>query len=706
MQPIETYRPSSAHRFFSFRESSHWGFPKATALRYPEKLSLNQFMTPEVLSLDALIQREETVLGEIKQSIKRQTEELSLRLRAEQDRAKELTADMVSTRRDEDKQLIASDEAVSHALKDRYELELKDLKILIDKPYFARVLLEEYDEKSDSFKNVEYRIGAIGNAECRIIDWKKSPLAKLYYEYREGDDFAEEILGKSREGRILEKIQVEIDQGNLKRLSGSFGNIIKKDSSWITTNEVQRGRPQGRGSLPDIAQLITKEQFKAITLDAKESVLIQGVAGSGKTTVALYRLSWLLANKHANQTESLIVVKSPSLKAYIKHSLPLFEMSGVKLKTWNEWGAETLATLTSLKLSQESIPATVARVKRGMFAFFNDAHCNESLTLEQEVLSLLSQTKEILKHDETKLLTHEAIQRAYTYTKENFEKGSYDSTDISLLLNRALKRKRISTKLSHIVVDEAQDFSLLELKCLLGFVKKDSEVTIVGDTAQEINLSGFAGWERLQQILPEGISHFISLNVSHRSTLPIMKLADYVQQRETIKEGREGRVPIWFHSKDAELSLESLITWLKKASDLYPHEVTAVLCKDQREAKEVTGLLSPTFNYLVRRGDVNDISFEAGILVTSIELVKGLEFNSVVLFNPSRKNYQSTGEFSEINRNLLYVGITRAEENLCIVTHERPSEILPPHNSKLVRGITVEPEPEPVEEKRHPLELE
>jgi len=290
-------------------------------------------MTNTQINIDALIKREESILLDIKTSIDRQIDELSSRLRSEQDRAKELTADMVSTRREEDRQLIASDEAVSHALKDRYELELKDLKILQEKPYFARILLEEYDEKSDSFKNVEYRIGAIGNADCRIIDWKKSPLAKLYYEYKEGDDFAEDILGKSREGRIAEKIQVDIVKGTLKRLTGTFGNIVKKDSSWITTTEIQRGRPQGRGSLPDIAQLITKEQFKAITLDAKESVLIQGVAGSGKTTVALYRLSWLIANKHALETESLIVVKSPSLKAYINHSLPLFEMEGVKLKT-------------------------------------------------------------------------------------------------------------------------------------------------------------------------------------------------------------------------------------------------------------------------------------------------------------------------------------------------------------------------------------
>jgi len=345
-------------------------------------------------------------------------------------------------------------------------------------------------------------------------------------------------------------------------------------------------------------------------------------------------------------------------------------------------------------------------VKRGLFNFFDATPSDESLSITDEVLQLLSQTKNILTSDESKILSQDAVQKAYAHTKENYEKGQYDSTDISLLINRALKRKKLSIKLSHIVVDEAQDFSLLELKCLLGFVKKDSEVTMVGDTAQEIHQSGFAGWEKLQKLLPEGSSHFIPLNVSHRSTLPIMRVADYVQQRDTVKEGREGRVPIWFHSKDPELTLDSLITWLKKACDLYPHEVTAVLCKDQKEAKEITSLLSPTFNYMVRRGDINDISFEAGILVTSIEIVKGLEFNSVVLFNPSKKSYPSTGEFGDINRNLLYVGITRAEENLCIVTHEKPTDILPQHNSKLVRGIVVEPEPVEVEEKRHPLELE
>ena len=83
-------------------------------------------MTNTQPNIDTLIKREESILFDIKSSIDKQIEELSSRLRSEQDRAKELTADMVATRREEDRQLIASDEAVSHALKDRYELELKD----------------------------------------------------------------------------------------------------------------------------------------------------------------------------------------------------------------------------------------------------------------------------------------------------------------------------------------------------------------------------------------------------------------------------------------------------------------------------------------------------------------------------------------------------------------------------------------------------
>ena len=65
--------------------------------------------------------------------------------------------------------------------------------------------------------------------------------------------------------------------------------------------------------------------------------------------------------------------------------------------------------------------------------------------------------------------------------------------------------------------------------------------------------------------------------------------------------------------------------------------------------------------------------------------VKGLEFHNVLLWNPRDKAYPQKRQ----GRNLLYVAVTRAEENLAVVTWNRPSKLLPPLHSRFVRGIRV-----------------
>ena len=95
-------------------------------------------------------------------------------------------------------------------------------------------------------------------------------------------------------------------------------------------------------------------------------------------------------------------------------------------------------------------------------------------------------------------------------------------------------------------------------------------------------------------------------------------------------------------------------------------------------------MLRPTFGAGVRLGDAYSFSFEEGILVTDVRQVKGLEFFSVLLWNPSSQAYPA----SELGQNLLYVAVTRAEDNLCIVSWNRAAKALPVFGaSKLVRSV-------------------
>lgn len=672
-------------------------------------------LTPEEKEL---IDTEEHTLRTVIDSLQTQRNRAFERLKAEEERARGLTAVMVATRRDEDKALLASDEAVSHGLKDQKKEETEIIGKLLPKPYFARIILDE-DTPNGGTKEIEYKLGFAANPDTRIIDWRKAPISKLYYEYKEGDDYSEEILGRERSGRVRLRNRVEVEKGTLTGVHNRLGHFVLDKGEWRAIESKSGRTKASAGSLPEILSLITPSQFKMITEDAETAILIQGIAGSGKTTVALHRLAWLLHedNSALENHECLIVVLSNTLKRYILNSLPSVGISGIKVQTFHEWAGDTIkfisgeATFQMLRPDSPA-PHAVDRVKRSMallkslesyVAKQSDKIYKAKLSdLRGDILAILSDHRTIIENDETKLLDREVITAAFERTKANFRDGIYDLSDDALLLrlyemkvgNIVLPDGKLG-RLRHIVVDEVQDLSPLELACLVGATSDIRNMTIVGDTSQNLDSTAtFPGWDKLQKHwnFKDSVSKYLSLTISHRSTLPIMKLADHIQDRSTVTDARMGRVPIWFKTKNEQHGIESVLRWLKKAQELYPNMLTAVICRDPEEAKFAYRMLQPTFGPVARLGDQYTFSFEEGIIITDVRQVKGLEFHSVLLWNPTSRSYPRNA----LSQNLLYVAVTRAEENLCLVTWQRPSDLLPPLTSRLVRGVdlTIEDEEE------------
>jgi DNA helicase-2/ATP-dependent DNA helicase PcrA len=240
-------------------------------------------------------------------------------------------------------------------------------------------------------------------------------------------------------------------------------------------------------------------------------------------------------------------------------------------------------------------------------------------------------------------------------------------------------------KYQHLVVDEVQDFGPIELATIASVIKAPHQVTLVGDVAQQLGeVQIFPGWEAVLAEWKLEQCHYISLAVSHRSTLPIMKYATAIDSRVKVSQGRDGRRPIWFRCGDERTGFGWVVKWLEQAVVRYPGTMTAVLCRSKDEAKLVHSFLEPTFGSAIRSGDEDDFSFGEGIIVAPIEMVKGLEFTNVLLWNPNATRYKLNDE----DRALLYVAATRAEENLCLVTWGAPSQLLPQEATKLVRVVS------------------
>lgn len=190
------------------------------------------------------------------------------------------------------------------------------LKKMLDSPYFGRVdFCYDGDDEAETFY-----IGIGSFAEKKggiplIYDWR-APVSSLFYDYDQGEA-SYEAPGGTMEGEITSKWQYKISKG---RLIYAFESDTKID------DEVLRRELGGSGDvkLKNIIRTIQKEQ-NAIIRNTKDRIMvIQGVAGSGKTSVALHRIAYLLYHDRENLKSSNVLILSPNgvFSDYISHILP------------------------------------------------------------------------------------------------------------------------------------------------------------------------------------------------------------------------------------------------------------------------------------------------------------------------------------------------------------------------------------------------
>ena len=164
----------------------------------------------------SIIAEEEAILRTVLFALQLQQADQTRRLTVETARARTLTHELVASRKFEEKVSLGDQERLSHALKDRSQEEVERLYALLSKPYFARLIIRE--ETAEGNVEREFKIGHHPNSDCRIVDWKRAPISKLYYHYKEGEEFAEEIQGVDRFGTVAMRRQVEIEKGVLRKI--------------------------------------------------------------------------------------------------------------------------------------------------------------------------------------------------------------------------------------------------------------------------------------------------------------------------------------------------------------------------------------------------------------------------------------------------------------------------------------------------------
>ena len=190
------------------------------------------------------------------------------------------------------------------------------LKRMLDSPFFGRVdFVYEGEEEAERFYigigNFARRLGALP----MVYDWR-APVSGLFYDYDKGEA-SYEAPGGLQTGEVTSKWQYKIREG---KMLYEFESDIKIDDEILKQELGSNGDVQ----LKDIVRTIQKEQ-NAIIRNTKDKILvIQGAAGSGKTSVALHRIAYLLYHDRKNLKSSDVLILSPNgvFSDYISHILP------------------------------------------------------------------------------------------------------------------------------------------------------------------------------------------------------------------------------------------------------------------------------------------------------------------------------------------------------------------------------------------------
>ena len=262
-------------------------------------------------------------------------------------------------------------------------------------PYFAHLRLEEDGRKRDLF---------LGRTTClekglRIVDWRDAPISRIFYGYRQGEEYDEEIAGREREGTVLARRMVRIRDGALERVQAPEGDYRLDPANPETWLEEEMGAARLAGGeaaalrygadddassarrlgqdragqamradkhLPEITSLIDPAQFDLITRSSDGYLVIRGSAGSGKTTVALHRIAYLaFEDPRIDGPDTLVVVFSRALARYVEHVLPSLGLRQVRIVTYREWVHEARRRhFTQLPGAvRDDTPAIVQRMK-------------------------------------------------------------------------------------------------------------------------------------------------------------------------------------------------------------------------------------------------------------------------------------------------------------------------------------------------------
>lgn len=635
--------------------------------------------------------------------------------------------------------------------------QIKQLNVLEKSPYFGRIDIKQEAEQPETLY-----IGTSSLLDDKqnflIYDWR-APICEIYYNGTLGKVNYQTPAGKQC-ATLLKKRQFTIVAGQIKHMfdtNETIGDEILQSVLSEHSDEYMK----------NIVATIQQEQNAIIRDTTSDLLIVQGVAGSGKTSAILQRIAYLLYHSQHTLAADQIILFSPNLlfSHYISEVLPSLgeknmrqltlshfltrRLEGLKVQSLFERYEQGQPHVSELKfketkqimlavqnyvthLTSEQIcfsdiyfegtilfhrndiakyyasfpknltgPARFLATKNLLIKRLNrlikiQTHCdwvNEQIAnlSSQQLQTLLAKcpkedvnakqqflARHLLKKRYAKI--YEALYNDYfidTYAQyehflinnklpasakayaQNLEFHRIALSDCAplLYLRDLLTGSGQNHQIAHLFIDEMQDYSQALLLYLQHAFPK-AKLTLLGDSQQALFqalIAPDALLTSLSETLQAKKPKLVKLNKSYRCTYQITNFAKYLipQGQEIQAFKRQGPLPKLILAPNSQIALQILRQQVKQAASSL-----AIITKDAKQAALLANYLADLKVNLVT---TNDQKLPAFPVVLPIYLAKGLEFDNVLAYDISQKQYQAKDSA------ILYTLCSRAMHELTLI---------------------------------------
>ncbi len=225
---------------------------------------------------------------------------------------------------------------------------LKELTTLKESPYFGKITFTEENEGAEDLYIGRFGLTPESTYEPVIVDWR-APVSSLFYKGTLGDSSYVSPEGEIK-ANLLGRRQLIVKKGELKGLFDSAVDVKDEILQMVLTSNSGE-------KLKDIVMTIQEEQDTIIRAPKNKVVVVNGVAGSGKTTIALHRISYLLYNNRKQLADKVLILGPNDIfMDYISQVLPaLGEEGGIVQTTFQNFAIDEIGVKERVKGFSEYI---------------------------------------------------------------------------------------------------------------------------------------------------------------------------------------------------------------------------------------------------------------------------------------------------------------------------------------------------------------